>query len=166
MALFNLNEPILRACVVRLTTELPATIAEINAETADGIDLEMPPADRILPIVPSLGTLRQWPVIGMQHLPGELTDDIGSSAVWVAQICVLAFESDADYLRLGWKLIRWERALESVLLEGRTLGADAFSVQGKGTRPGPTLGDSEDPEKIKTYTSWTGVIIEVRAEED
>jgi hypothetical protein len=162
MALLQLNEPILTALIARLGDDLPDAIDEINAETDDGIDLELPPTDRILPFIPSIGILRQWPVIGVQHLPGTFRDDIGSAAEYATQFAVLVFDTDADLVRLGWKLVRWERALASVVLAGRELGTGgeaAYSVQLVNTRPGPTLGDAEDPDKVKTYTSWTGVVI-------
>lgn len=160
MTTFKLYEPIKHAIIDRLENDLPAVIDEINAEADDGYELRVPEA--IFPHVPSVGLLRTWPTLGIQKLPGALEDDIGSSAVARCELAVLAFDQSADLLELGWRLERWERALATVLLAGRELGQGgdaAYSVSLVATRPGPTLGDAEDPAQVKTYTSWCAVVI-------
>lgn len=164
MSTFQLSEPIVRGLVDRLETDLPATIDELNAEG----DVELDPPAEVYPHIPSVGLLRNWPAIGIQHLPTGLEDDIGSSAVARVELAVVAFEADPDLATLGWKLIRWERAITSVVLAGRELGvggADAYSVNHLGSRPGPTLGDSDDPAAVRTYSSWIGVLFAFRREE-
>lgn len=162
----RLHTPIVTAVVERLEQALPDLIAEINAESENGVELREP--EKVYPFVPSVGLLRMWPAIGLQVLPASLQDDIGSSAVAQCDIAAIAFEQDADLAALGWKLLLWEEALASVLLDGRELdaGRAAYGVTLLPTRPGPTLGDHEDPEQVRTYTSWTAVPIRCLREED
>jgi hypothetical protein len=168
MAPFELTEPIVAALVERLENELPAVLAAINAGVTDGYELRAP--QLIIPQVPSVGTLRQWPTIGIQDLGLTFEDDIGSSFVAVAGLVVLVFEQSANLMELSWRLRRWERALVSILPKNRSLGPasdpDAYSVQPVRTIPGPTLGDSEDPKLVKTHVSWTGLELRCYREED
>lgn len=166
MATFKLAEPIVTAVIDRLTTDLAAVITEINAESADSYDLREPA--EIYPHIPSVGLLRLWPAIGIQELPLTLRDDIGSSAVASVDLAVVAFDQSPELVELGWRLRRWERALATVLLRGRELGAGgsaAYLTTLSTTRPGPTLGDHEDPEQVKTFGSWTAVVIHCEREE-
>jgi len=166
MATFQLSEPIVRAVLARLEDDLPAVITEINAESTDGYDLREPEA--IYPHIPSVGLLRLWPSLGVQELPLTLRDDIGTSALASVELAVVAFDQSPDLAELGWRLRRWERALATVLLAGRelgTAGSAAHLVTLSTTRPGPTLGDHEDPEKVKTFSSWTAVVIHCEREE-
>jgi hypothetical protein len=150
---FSLSEPIVRAIVDRLVSDLPAAVASINAELADGIDLDLPPNDRILPYVPSLGTLRTWPTIGIEDVKLDLEDDIGSSVVVAARQAVIAFDRDRSLEHLGWKLRRWERAITTAVMRDRTLGAGAYLVNHMGNVPGRTLGVSE-PKNVEANVGW------------
>jgi hypothetical protein len=164
MATFQLTEPVVRALVDRLETQLPEVIDELNAEG----DVELSVPEEVYPHIPSVGLLRHWPAVGIQQLPTGLEDDIGSSAVARVELAVVAFEADPDLGTLAWKLIRWERALTTVVMAGRQLGVggvDAYSVSHLGSRPGPTLGDSDDPETVRTYSSWIGVLFRFLREE-
>lgn len=161
--MLQLNEPVIRALVDRLTADLPATVAEINAGVTDGYLID-PPA-QVLPMVPSIGLLTDWPTVAIQDLPTHLQDDIGSSATTVAELAIVCFLVDSDLQALGWKLRRYARALATVALAGRNLGDGAWGVTFRGTQPGPTLGDAEDPANVKTYTSWTSVVIRAKRDE-
>ncbi len=166
MAVLKLSEPIIDALVARLEDDLPAPIAELNAEPGAEVQIAQPLA--ILPYVPSVGLLRSWPTIGIQELPTRFQDDIGSSVVAVCELVVIVFESDSDLASLTARLRRQVQAVTTVALEGRELGiggTDAYSVSLVSTTPGPTLGDSEDPEQVRTWTSWAGVALRFLREE-
>jgi hypothetical protein len=163
MEILALNEPVIRALVARLEDRLPAMIDQINAEASD--DYEIAPPAKVLPYIPSPGVLTEWPTVGIQHLPVRLEDDTGFSATSVSQLAIVTFLVDADLDALAWKLVRYERAVASAALENRHLDDGAWGTRLLSTQPGPTLGDSEDPERVKTYMSWTGVLIEAKADE-
>lgn len=164
MDVLDLNEQVVKAVLARLENRLGDYIDEVNAGVSDGYEIE-PPAV-IFPSIPNIGLLTQWPSIGIQDVSANLEDDIGWAATGVCDLAVLAFLVDPDTIALGWKLRRYSRALASCLLEGRQLTeGGVWGVTFQGVRPGPTLGDAEDPEGVRTYTSWIGVLIRTRSDE-
>ena len=161
--ILELNEPVIRALVTRLETTLPALVDQLNAETADDYQITAPA--KVLPYIPSPGILTEWPTIGVQHMPVKLEDDTGFAATSVSGLAIVTFLVEADLDALAWKLIRYSRVVATAALEGRHLDEGAWGTRLLATQPGPTLGDSEDPEKVKTYMSWIGVVIEAKADE-
>ena len=167
----RLNEPVVRALLERLEAELPAVIAEINTDVPDDEEIEAPKA--LFPIVPPPGLLVDYPAIGIRHLPSRLEDDTGSSATGVHELAIIYFLVNTDPVLLGWQLVHYAQAISTVALRGRFLGDASGSAAGGGAwgvtyrnwLPGPTLGDSDEPENVKTYLSYGAVVIVAKREE-
>lgn len=160
----KLNEPIVVELAERIRADLPAIIAEINAEVTDGAELELIPDDRVLEYVPDAGSMQAGiPVIGIGDGPQSFEDDIGSSATGVYEQLIVVFVQDADQERLARLLRRYVRALAIVVLKNRRLDS-AWGIGLRRIIPGPTLADNATSPQ--TWLSWTGVQIWCKTDED
>lgn len=158
--LFQGNEHLIDALVVRLESDMQSLVDRVNTEDTKNIQLK-PIAD-VLDYMPTPTLLNRFPTIGIQDGASDLTDDVGFGGTGVHNIVAVCFVQDSDQRRLAVSLRRYARCLWSVMLDGRRLG-DGWGVVDRGIRPGPTLGREEGPRE---WMSWVAVAIEVRAEED
>jgi hypothetical protein len=156
MAHYPLTEPVIQALTARLGTDLPATIAEINATAAtvaDGYTITMP---TVFDFIPQLELQTSYPMIGIQDLPTVEADDIGSSVTTEVGLGIVTFVADPDQRALAWRLRRYLQAVITVALAGRNLGAAAYGTRFRRIVPGPTLDVEGDP---RTWVSWASVEI-------
>lgn len=151
MSWYSLNETLITALRERLVADLPATIAEINAQVIDGYTLR--DVEQVLDYVPNVEDLVAFPTVGIQDLPSRPMSDGGSFLMADHGLTVVVFVADAELRGLAWKLRRYQQAILTVALAGRTLG-DAIGSRWLGNQPGPTLDREEKP---RTYMSWAGV---------
>lgn len=169
MTYMRLSSGVVRACIERLDQDLPAVIAEINADVPDGEEIEAPKA--IFPIVPSPGLLVDYPAVGFRWMPSRLEDDTGGSATGVHELACVYFLVNPDLELLGWQLAHYASALTTVLLRDRRIGSGAANGDGAwgvtfvNWLPGPTLGDADDPEQVKTYLSYGAIVLRFKREE-
>jgi hypothetical protein len=160
-ATFLLNEPLIKALVARLQADLPTVVAAVNAEARDDIELRVPNPEHILEYVPAADLLTEFPTIGIQELPTDIVDDIGSSFTGVHRLAIIVFATHVELRGLAWSLRRYMQAITTVMLDTRQIG-DAWGVVAKGTVPGQTLERAEHP---RTYMSWAGVRLEAKRDE-
>lgn len=164
--LLNGPEPAAQALITRLGT-LDDYIALANAAVTDGITVDAPV--QVLPYVPPLDQLDQFPVIGVGDGPGRWEDDTGFSATGVWQLTAVWFLQDADQLALTTRARRALNVLVSCVMDGRVWTDDRdvmWSVRLLATRPGAALADRPGRNEPPTaYLTWVGVAVEVKTDE-
>lgn len=164
----TLNAEIIVEIQQRLIDDLPGHLAAVNAEDVDGggaaHDIVMPTEQDIYDYTPATGELNTFPSLGVGDGRSLFEDDIGSSATGNHEVLVVAYEQEGDQRTLSWKLRRWNQAVVRTVLAGRRLDSAAWGTTLVGVRPGPTLGD--DPENPRTWTSWSGVVIRAKRDEE
>ncbi len=164
----TLNELPVRALKQRLEASLPAEIAAINATVTDGFVIAEP--KQVLDYIPYPQVLTDYPTIGIGDGGSTFEDDEGFSATGRHELLIVCYLQHSDQRALAWQLRRYLQAITRVALAGRTL-SDTLSGAAWGTglvriSPGPTLGDSEDPELVRTWMSWAGVLIWAKRDEE
>jgi hypothetical protein len=160
----TLNQPIIVEVQQRLNSDLATNIAAVNAEQTDGFDVEVPGTEEIFDYIPPPGLLTAFPSVGIGDGPSRFEDDIGSSATGRHELLIVAYEQDADQRALAWKLRRHCQAIVRTILDGRNLDSAAWGTGLVAIRPGPTIED--DPDNPKVWTSWSGVHIWAKKEEE
>lgn len=169
----ELNEPIVRAMITLLSSNLPAEIDSLNATVTDGYVMAHPAL--YLPYVPIPSSLSQSggaPIIGIVDMPARFTDDLQFSMHALHEYAVLAMAQNSDHATLTWQLRRYTQAIANVIQADRLLGKSdgtggimrsvggAWSVNFIATVPGPLLGDV-DPLNVETppssWISWTSL---------
>jgi hypothetical protein len=164
----TLNETTVRAVKTRLEADLEAEIAQINAAATDDFTIAEPA--QVLDYIPYPQILTVFPTIGIGDGVSTFEDDQGNSATGRHELLVVVYLQNADQEALAWQLRRYLQAVTRVVLAGRTLN-DTLSGAGWGTglvriSPGPTLADNEDPEAVKTWMSWGGIVIWAKRDEE
>lgn len=159
-----LNEQLVTALAAKLTTGIPTAVTEINAAVTDGFTISNP--FEVLDYVPDQREISSkaanGPLVGIQDVSTTLKDDIGSSATGVHQLAVLVWLVEADRAALARKLRRYQRALATACLSGRTISTIGYGVTLKAAAHGPTLDRDEDP---RGWCSFTGVVINCYTDE-
>jgi hypothetical protein len=158
----QLNEPIIVELVERLDSDLAGTITAINAGVTDGYTID-PPAE-VYDYIPPPGVLTAFPSVGIGDAPSTFEDDIGSSATGRHGILIVAYQQADEQRKLVWSLRRYAQAITRVVLQGRKLDSAAWGTGLVAVRPGPTLED--DPESPSVWTSWVGVEIWAKRDEE
>ena len=157
----ELNEPIIAALKARLEADLPAVITAINSDVTDGVTIGAPVA--IYDFIPPVALLNDFPTVGIGDGPSTFEDDQGFSMTGKHRFLVVAYQCDQDQRALAAKLRRYARAVVRVLRSDLQIGPG----WGSGIEridPGPTLTDN--PDNPRTFTSWTGVALWVKADEE
>ena len=158
----KLNEPLIIALQSRLAANLNSVIDTINAQQTDPpYTIDYP--QQVLDYIPTIAQLTAFPTIGISDGEMRFEDDIGWGATGVFEFTVAAFIQESDQKALAWKLRRYAQAMVRVIMEGRQLPPEGWSVTLKRVRPGPTLGRDENPRQ---WISTIGVVIEVKSEQD
>lgn len=150
----DLNEPIVHAVQEMLADELPAICA----------DLDVPPPVAVEDFIPPVGLLLDFPTIGIGDGGTRFEDDEGFSATGRHELLVVAYLSNQDQQGLAWDLRRYTQAIVRVLRSDLKLGGSAWGSGLVGSAPGPTLTDN--PENPRQFTSWTGVRIWAKKDEE
>ncbi len=181
MALSSLNlfEPLANAMVALLsspTVGLQVNINLLNASLAPGDLYPVPAVGQIVPYVPVPSTLEVGgPVVGVQELPAEFADDIQVSMDAEHHYAVVGVVQNADHITLVWQLRRIAQAIGYTIQQDRLAQVSilrsqggAYSVNFKGTVPGPVLGDLDPvtPDAPpRSYLSWTALLFSSRRRE-
>ena len=150
----DLNEPIVHALQTQLSEGLPDVCAEL--------DLTAPVA--VEDYIPPVGLLLDFPTIGIGDGSTRFEDDEGFSATGRHELLIVAYLSNQDQQTLAWELRRYTQAIVRVVRSDLKLGGSAWGSGLVGTAPGPTLTD--DPENPRQFTSWTGVRIWAKKDEE
>jgi len=167
--------PAVHALVDRLSTDLAGHVAQVNSEYED--DLAIPDVDArlVYPYMPTIGELNQFPAIGVEHGPGELEDDIGSSATEVYDLSVVVFVQSAQQDILSEYARRTLVAVVRCVMQDRNLGSGPgipWGVTCRKIDPGPALtsrtsGDEgTDPAPPKAYMTWVALTVRVKSDWD
>lgn len=136
-------EAVLNALQSKLTAGLPAKLAAIQAECADGISLDVPAGISIS----TRAEIPGWPWLMVlpdssvpEHDPGQYMTR--QHWVWVVSWC-----QDFDESTLALKLIRTQRAATEVLVVGRRPGAlgdsSGYSLNWDRDEYGPIFQETE-----------------------
>lgn len=157
----QLNEPVIIALQARLAADLPATITGINAAVSDGFLIDDPV--NVYDFIPPVALLTDFPTVGIGDAPSTFEDDQGFSMTGHHRLLVVAYISDPDQRALAWKLRRYAQAIVRVIRSDLQLGTGWGSGIER-IEPGPTLTD--DPDAPRAFTSWTGVSIWVKTDEE
>lgn len=163
MTLLPGYEPIIDALIARFQANLPAAIAQANAEDTKGVTLaDFDQTRGILDYIPAPSELTVFPTLGVQDGPSILSDDVGWSATGNHRLVVVVFMQEPDQRTMAIKLRRYTRCIRSVALAGRSL-PPAWGVVDAGTKPGPTIGSDEGPRQ---WLSFTATALDFRSEQD
>ena len=157
----QLNEPVIAALRDRLEDDLPAAITSLNASVTDGFTISNPV--NVYDFIPPVALLLDFPTVGIGDAPSTFEDDQGFSMTGRHRLLICAYLSDPDQRALAWKLRRYSQAIVRVLRSDQQIGPG----WGSGVEridPGPTLTDN--PEAPQTFTSWVGVAIWVKTDEE
>jgi hypothetical protein len=160
----TLNEPAVQAVIARLETNLTDALTVVNSRNDDGYEIEKPV--QILPFIPPPDWLNDFPTIGIGDGASGFEDDTGFAATGRHELLIVIYLQHADQDALAWQLRRYTQAVAGVVLAGRNLEAEgAWGTGLVRISPGPTLGDNEEPEAVKTWVSWAAVQIWAKHEE-
>jgi hypothetical protein len=170
----QLTEPVIAGLVNRLTNDLAAAIAAINAQApvvADGYLIEQP--QQVLDFFPPLSLLTVFPTVAVAEAGGSLTDDIGSAGTGDWQFAIRCYVQDPDQQALTRKLRRLRLACAQVVMNGRQVpdapgyssggGLAAWGVRWLRLDPGQTLGEmAPGGGSVGMYMSWSGFVVECK----
>lgn len=161
MATLQLTEILIEAAIAKLREGLPARIAAINTEhgPASGmtdIVLGVPSESDIYPFGID-GDPSRFPsfIVGQAPAGSDFSQEGAHSLVVSTQLVVAVVDADSDRQRLGYKLIRHERAIIETIWDDepqeRLANPDpnagteaAYSIVPEATRPGRALTHDEN----------------------
>lgn len=152
----RLNEPIIGGVQQLLTDGLPAALA--------ARDTGLPVPVEILPYMPPVVMITDYPTIGIGDAPWRIEDDNAHSWTVRADLLVVVHLQDADPEALSWALRRYVQAMLEVVSNDRTLAGTAFGADGWRGEPGPML--SDNPDKPQQFMAWSGFSFWAKVDED
>jgi hypothetical protein len=120
------TEKTLDAVKAELEADLPAKVAAINTEAADGIEISEPVEVRIS----TRGELVDFPLIMVlpaTSKPGK-AGDTGGRIFKDHRVRIVVWEEDADEDVLARKLLRQMRAVNEVVMNGRKITNAGYGI--------------------------------------
>jgi hypothetical protein len=172
--MIDLGEDIGAGLVAKIARELPAYLAEKNAQAhvvADGITADAPVL--YLDHVPAIEVQRAWPLVGLVHGKSMFEDDQGYSMTGVHPFVVATFVQDHDQQALTRKIKRLTTCVAAAAIKDRYVptadqsGRAAWGMRIMSVDWGEALADipagSDTPE---AWLTWSEITLVCKTDED
>jgi hypothetical protein len=178
LELFKGQSILIKSLKELFEAHLPTIIDELNPTFTDGITIAHPA--QIVPYIPILSILSGgMPIVGIGEMPANFDDDLQFSLVGHHKIAVMVVLQNSDHESLTEELRRYTQAIQLTIQQDRErpLHNETPYLSGKGgswytkflaTEPGPLLGEVSplnEGEPPSSFTSWTGIALEMTREE-
>lgn len=156
MADWLLTRPIIDRLQARLTSDLPAQLADVRSGFTGDELAAVPDPRNVYGFVPPDGLLTDLPVVGLAEMGSRIYDDTGSSATAEHKIAAVAFLASPDQRLLALGLRCYATAITRVLLAGQRVDNPYyFGVTVDDVGWGPTLEGPEDPRTVASFVAIT-----------
>ena len=155
-------EATLDALAAKLSADLPAKLAAINAEITDGFTLEDPNL-----ITVGVRDNHDYPIIFVIPEETETETDRAGGMIWRHRIRVCSFVAEWDETGLVRKVLRYQRAVREVCLSGRDPGTGGgFGINHERDEYGPVFQPTEDGQAQAQFVQGAASLFTVRQLQD